>query len=71
MLYAALIDEQYVEPADKVPAQKFKVHSSRWGKTTVDYGEIDKWEDSLAIGEGMVRACEAVRTEWKRKEGLE
>lgn len=71
MLYAALIDSQFIQPADKVPAPRFKVHASRWGYTTIDYAEVDRWEESLEIGEGMVRACEAMRIEARRKEGLE
>lgn len=71
MLYAALVGSQYIQPADKVPAPRFKVHASRWGKTTIDYTEVDRWEESLDIGEGMVRACEAMRVEWRRREGLE
>ena len=72
MLYAAWIDERYTLPAGKVPAQKFAVHSHRWQKdASVDYGEVDRWEESLEVGEGMVRACEAMRAEWRRREGLE
>ena len=72
MLYAALVDERYIQPCDRVPAQKFVVHSHRWGgQTTVDYGEVDQWEDTLDIGRGMVKACETARLEWRRREGLE
>ena len=71
MLYAAFIADAYLQPVDKVPAPKFKVHAGRWGKTTVDYGEVDHWDNTLDIGEGMVRACEAVRAQGRRREGLE
>ncbi len=58
-------------PADKVPAQKFEVISTRWGKTYVGYGEVDRWEESEGIGEGLAKACEAIRLEWRRREGLQ
>jgi hypothetical protein len=71
MLYAAWIDARYTLPAEKVPAQRFVVHSRRWEDVSVDYGEVDHWEETLDVGEGMARACEAMRVEWRRREGLE
>lgn len=66
-----MIPDKYTLSAEKVPAQKFRVNSTRWKGTSVAYGEVDRWEESLDIGEGMVRACEAARGEWRRREGLE
>ena len=71
MIYAALISDRFVQPASKVPAQKFAIHARRFEDALVDYGEVDRWEESLDIGEGMVRACEAIRVMARRKEGLE
>jgi 3-keto steroid reductase len=71
LVYAALVDEKHLLPPETVPAQKFETVSTRWGKTYVGYGEVDHCEDTLEIGEGLVRACEAIRVEWRRREGLE
>lgn len=71
ILYAALVDERYLMSPEKVPAQKFHTISTRWGKTYVGYGEVDRWEEAEDIGRGQVKACEAVRLEWRRREGLE
>ena len=71
IIYAAIVDERFLLTPDKVPAQKFETVASRWGKTSVGYGEVDRWEETEDIGEGLVKACEAIRLEWRRKEGLE
>lgn len=71
MLYTALIDDRYLQPSEKVPAQKFKVHSHRLGATSVDYGEVDRWEETLELGEQMVQKCEEIRLDWRRREGLD
>ncbi|WRT70614.1 uncharacterized protein IL334_007612 [Kwoniella shivajii] len=71
MIYAALISDEYILPAEKNPAQRFAVMSSRWGKTAVGYEEVDRWEQGEDIGKGVVEACEAHRKEWRRRGGLE
>jgi 3-keto steroid reductase len=71
MIYAALVSAIYLPPAEKVPSPKFAVEAQRWGNTKVKYGEVDRWEDADEIGQGMMRACEAVRSEWRRRESLE
>lgn len=71
MIYSALVEDKYLMPAKKVPAQKFEIISTRWGRNHIGYNEVDRWEEGEAIGEGMVKACEAMRIEWRRREGLE
>ena len=70
-MYAALVDNKYLSPATKVPAQKFGVISTRWGKTLVGYGEVGSWEEGQDIGQSQVKTCEAIRLKWRRREGLE
>ena len=71
MLYAALIDPLYLPSANTVPSPKFSVEATRWGKTKVNYGEVDCWEEAADIGQGLIQRCEVIRKEWRRKEGLE
>ncbi|ODO10136.1 hypothetical protein I350_02364 [Cryptococcus amylolentus CBS 6273] len=57
MLYAALIPALYLlPPSPPAPAQKYKVISTRWGKTKVGYGEVDQWEraEEEGLGRGVV-----------------
>ncbi|WVQ82968.1 hypothetical protein IAT38_005104 [Cryptococcus sp. DSM 104549] len=73
MIYAAFVSTTYLLPASQVPAPKYAVISTRWGKTMVGYGEVDSWEkaDAEGLPKGMVDRCEVVRKEWRRREGLE
>jgi len=71
MVYAALVDERYLQPPTKVPAQKFESIVTRWGWAYVRYGEVDRWEEVGEIGRAVVRGCEAMRVEWRRREGLD
>ncbi|KAK8850457.1 hypothetical protein IAR55_004375 [Kwoniella newhampshirensis] len=71
MIYAALIPDKYLLEPSQVPSQKFAVHATRWGKTKVDYGEVDKWEEGEELGRGIVERCEVLRKEWRRRSGLE
>ncbi|KAK4686947.1 hypothetical protein P7C73_g3174, partial [Tremellales sp. Uapishka_1] len=71
ILYSALVASQYLLPASKVPAPIFGARSSRWGKTTVKYGEVDQWEQMESVGEGLMERCEALRKDWRRREGLD
>jgi 3-keto steroid reductase len=71
IIYASLIPERYLQPADKVPAQRFHTVAHRLKLATVKYGEVDYWEDTLDIGEALAKACETIRLEWRRKEALE
>ena len=71
MLYAALIPSEYLMPSSKVPGQKFAVVVNRRGTPRIKYGEVDRWEETLATGEGLVRACESLRLEYRREENLE
>jgi hypothetical protein len=70
MVYAALIDEKFLPPASKVPAPKFISHSHPLSPSTVDYNEVDRWEAAEDIGRNQVKTCEAIRLEWRRREGL-
>ncbi|WVQ95483.1 hypothetical protein IAU59_002580 [Kwoniella sp. CBS 9459] len=71
LIYASLIPDEYIPPANKVPAPRFSAISERWGRTKVGYGEVDRWEEGLNIGKGVIERCEVIRKEWRRKEGLE
>lgn len=73
MLYAALIPAAFLLSPSQVPAQKFEVRAQRWGNTKVGYGEIDRWEeaDGLGLPKGLAERCEAVRRDWRKREGLE
>ncbi|OWZ66649.1 hypothetical protein AYX15_02117 [Cryptococcus neoformans] len=73
MLYAALIPAAFLLSPSQVPAQKFEVRAQRWGNTKVGYGEIDRWEeaDGLGLPKGFAERCEAVRRDWRKREGLE
>ncbi|WVF67920.1 hypothetical protein IAT40_002682 [Kwoniella sp. CBS 6097] len=71
LIYASLIPDEYIPPATQVPAPRFSVIAERWGRTKVGYGEVDRWEEGLSIGKGVVERCEVIRKEWRRKQGLE
>lgn len=71
MVYAALIDEAFLLPSTKVPAPKFVSHSHPLRSCTVDYREVDRWEDAEEIGRNQAKTCESIRLEWRRREGLE
>ncbi|RSH85207.1 hypothetical protein EHS25_005014 [Saitozyma podzolica] len=71
MVYAALIDEAFLLPSTKVPAPKFVSHSHPIRPSTVDYREVDRWEDAEDIGRNQAKTCESIRLEWRRREGLE
>lgn len=71
MVYAALISEDYMLPADQVPAPKFNAHSHRFSHCTVDYDEVENWEGADVIAKAQVKVCETLRLEWRRREGLE
>jgi 3-keto steroid reductase len=68
MVYAALVEDQFIQKPEVVPAQKFSVVSQRWGDTKVKYGEVDSWEDTEALRTEVVQACETVRSDWSRRE---
>ncbi|ORY29655.1 hypothetical protein BCR39DRAFT_531477 [Naematelia encephala] len=71
MVYAGLVEDKYLSTPDKVPAEKLITVSSRWGKTTVRHGEVDRWEETQDLGRDLVQACETLRLQWRRREGLE
>jgi 3-keto steroid reductase len=71
MVYAALVDEAFLLPSTKVPAPKFVSHSHPLRPCTVDYREVDRWEDAEEIGRNQAKTCESIRLEWRRREGLE
>ncbi|OCF31811.1 3-keto sterol reductase [Kwoniella heveanensis BCC8398] len=71
LIYASLIPDEYIPPASQIPAPRFSAIAERWGRTKVGYGEVDRWEEGLDIGKGVVERCEVIRKEWRRKEGLE
>ena len=69
MLFAALVDGRYIQPASKVPAPKFSARLNRLRHSRIEYGEVDHWEDSLDIGASLMKACETIRQDWRRRDG--
>ncbi|ORX41092.1 hypothetical protein BD324DRAFT_37901 [Kockovaella imperatae] len=71
MIFAALVDSQYIEPASKVPATKFESRLNRWKHHRIEYSEVDCWESTLDLGASLMKACETIRQEYRRRESLE
>ncbi|WVR08606.1 hypothetical protein IAU60_005661 [Kwoniella sp. DSM 27419] len=71
LIYAALIPSILIPAASQVPAPRYRVVSERWGRTSVECDEVDRWEEGEVVGRGMIERCDVMRKEWKRREGLE
>ena len=71
MVYAALVDEKFLPLSQKVPAPKYNSTSHRFSRSTVEYAEVDQWEEGEEIGKNQVKVCETIRLEWRRRMGLE
>ncbi|BEJ16456.1 hypothetical protein CspHIS471_0510610 [Cutaneotrichosporon sp. HIS471] len=71
MLYCAMIASTYILPANKVPAPKMHVVARRFRAPTVKYGEVDEWESHTELAEFVAGKCEAIRLDWRKREGLD
>lgn len=71
MLYGAMVASAYLVPATKVPAPKMHVVAQRFRAPTVKYGEVDEWERNAELASFLAEKCEAIRADWRRREGLD
>jgi 3-keto steroid reductase len=70
MLYCAMVASAYLVPASKVPAPKMHVVARRFRAPTVKYGEVDEWETHTELAEFLADKCDAIRLDWRKREGL-
>lgn len=70
MLYGAFIAEKYLQPSTKLAGPKMHVVARRWRTPTVQYGEVDEWEQHADLARFLVEKCESIRQDWRKRERL-
>lgn len=73
LLYLSLVPAKYLydPPSPSVPPVKYRSLSSRWGVPYVGVKQNDGVGDTEELRRGVVERCEALRRQWRLREGLE
>jgi hypothetical protein len=69
MVHAALVSEKLIAPPEVSPAPTFEIVARRWRKPSVGLREVDRWREAGDISLEQVEHCEAIRREYKEREG--
>jgi hypothetical protein len=70
MVYASLLDNQYIADPEISPGPVFQIWARRWRKPIVALRDVHQLSRSQEVTQSQVTECERVWGIWRQREGL-